>query len=85
MSGISPASQAQVVIDIIGVMPEPAEIIRYFGEKWRRSVNSPKGPRAFSRIPGRRLSISQRDPCEPGCAFTVTESDSGREGEEEIV
>ncbi len=36
-------------------------------------------------MPGFSLSSIQRPPIEPGCALTVTESDSGREGEEEIV
>ncbi len=44
MSGISPESQAQVVIDIMGVMPEPAEMNRYFGLRCRSEVNCPAGP-----------------------------------------
>ena len=85
ISGISPLSQAQVVIDIIGVIPEPAEMKRYFRAGCWRRLNTPAGPCARSRIPGFSCSISQREPTDPGCAFTVTDSDKGREGEDEIV
>ena len=85
MSGISPESQAQVVIDIIGVMPAPADMNRYFRAGWRNEVNWPAGPRARRRIPGCRWSIIQRAPRLPGCAFTVIEIESGRDGEDEIV
>jgi hypothetical protein len=44
MSGISPESQAQVVIDIRGVTPDPAEMNRYFGASCRTKLKIPAGP-----------------------------------------
>lgn len=75
----------KVVIDIIGVMPDPAEMKRYFFASWFRLEKSPAGPSALIRTPGTRLSSIQRVPILPACAFTVTEIDRGREGEDEIV
>jgi hypothetical protein len=37
------------------------------------------------RMPGRRLSSNQRVAALPGWALTVSETPSGREGDEEIV
>ena len=44
MSGISPESQAQVVIDMTGVMPDPAEMDRYFGASCLTKLKMPLGP-----------------------------------------
>lgn len=85
MSGISPESHAHVVIDITGVIPDPAEMNRYFFAGCRRKVNCPAGPWALIHIPGFRWSSSQRVPTDPACAFTVIEVDRGREGLDEMV
>ena len=85
ISGIFPLSQAQVVIDIIGVMPEPAEMKRCLRAGCKAALNRPAGPCALSRIPARRLLISQRVPSDPACALTVSEIELGREGLDEIV
>ena len=45
----------------------------------------PFGPKARIRMPGLRWSSIQRVPIEVDCALTVTEIDSGREGDELIV
>ena len=51
-----------IIIDIIGVMPEPAEINRNFFAELLALVNRPAGPSALIRLPGRRLSSIQRVP-----------------------
>jgi len=74
-----------VVIDIIGVIPDPAEMKRYFSAWWFRCEKSPAGPRALIRTPGARLSSIQRVPILSSCAFAAIEIDRGRDGEDEIV
>ena len=85
MSGMRPESKWFVSIDIIGVMPEPAEMNRYFSAGWNAVENSPAGPLARTRMPGRRLSNIHCVPIDFSCALTVTVSEVGREGDEEIV
>ena len=80
-----PRSNIQVVIDIIGVIPDPAEMNRYFSDGWWWLEKRPAGLVALIRIPGFRWSSIQRVPRLPGCALTVTEIDIGREGEDEMV
>ena len=58
---------------------------RYLSPGWSLAVNRPPGPSARSVIPGLRLSMIQRVPMLSSCAFIVRVSDSGREGEDEIV
>ena len=72
-------------MDIIGVMPDPAEMKRYFSAGCCAMQNSPAGPMALIVMPGPRLSIIQRVPTLVSCALAVIEIDLGREGEEEIV
>lgn len=48
-------------------------------------TSSSAGPCARSRMPGLRWSSIQRVPRLPGRALTITEIDSGREGEEAMV
>ena len=75
----------EVVIDIIGVMPDPAEMNRYFSDGWFRCENVPPGPIAFNRMPGSRLSSIQRVPIDPSWALTVIVSEVGRDGEDDTV
>ena len=82
---MAPESHAHVVIAIIGVIPDPAEMNRYFSAGWRKELNTPAGPCALIRMPGFRWSSIQRVPMLPGCALTVTEIDKGRDGLDEIV
>ena len=72
-------------MDIIGVMPEPAEMKRYFFAGCWDMQNRPAGPMALILSPGPRLSIIQRVPTLLSCALAVMQIDRGREGEEEIV
>ena len=74
-----------MVIDIIGVMPDPALMNRYFAAGWTWCEKSPPGPVALIAMPGRRWSSIQRPPMLSGWALTVTVSDVGREGADEIV
>lgn len=85
MSGSVPRSNIHVVIDIIGVMPDPAEMNRYLSAGKSVWVNQPAGPVAFNWVPGTRWSSIQRVPMLSACALTVTEMDRGREGDDEIV
>jgi len=85
MSGSSPESQIQVVIDSIGVMPDPAEMNRYLRGLASGSTNTPDGPKARTRVPGVRWSIIQRVPRLTSCALTVMVIDRGREGLDEMV
>ena len=78
-------SFSQRSMDIIGVMPEPAERKRYFAAGLLCSEKSPAGPYAFTCVPGRRLSNIQRVPMLPACAFTVTAIENGRDGLDESV
>ena len=85
MSVCGEKSFSQRSIDIIGVMPEPAETNRYLAEGWLCSENSPAGPNALTWPPGLRFSNIQRVPTLPACALTVTAIENGRDGEDDSV
>ena len=84
-SASEPRSYRVRVIDMTGVIPLPPERKRYFAERCRAIVNTPKGPSAEMRFPGAIVSCSQFDTRPPGWRLTVIPSRWGRVGGVEIV
>jgi hypothetical protein len=74
-----------VVIAIIGVTPEPAEISRSLRSGGTSGTKMPPGPIALTRVPSPMWSSIHRVPTLAPAALTVRVIDSGRDGLDEIV
>ena len=72
-----------MVIAIIGVTPDPAEISSSFRSAGTSGTKIPPGPIALTSIPSRKVSSIHRVPRLVLCARTVRVIDKGRDGLEE--